>query len=177
LGFILFPPIIAGVAILCAVANQLANSLWRSQQPDSSAYVSYQSACKAHRMATKAYEQELRAWYSTQESWWQTLSGMAFEREISKVLQKGGYSVDVTGAPGDGGVDLKLRRGHDFILVQCKNHKTRVGPSAVRDLFGTLTHHGGTQAWLISTCGFTAGAEGFAHGKPIRLIRLRDLLS
>jgi restriction system protein len=85
--------------------------------------------------------------------------------------------VQLTPTTNDGGIDLVLRQGTQSILVQCKAHKAPVGPGPVRDLFGTLTHRGGTQAWLVATSSFSKGADSFARGKPIRLVAIRDLLN
>ena len=107
---------------------------------------------------------------------WRKLSGRGFERELARLLQARGYHVKLMPATKDGGVDLILQKDSQSILVQCKAHKNRVGPGPVRDLFGTLTHQGGTAAWLVATSSFTKGAATFARGKPIRLLLVEDLL-
>lgn len=60
------------------------------------------------------------------------LSWSHFELLVGDAYRQQGYSVEETGQGGaDGGIDLKLRRGVEVILVQCKqwrNWKVGVGP-------------------------------------------------
>jgi len=118
----------------------------------------------------------VHVWRRTQERWWCSLEGQQFEKEVGKLLKERGYNVQFTGASGEGGVDLVLDSASETILVQCKAHKSPVGPAAVRDLYGALTHRGGSEAWLVSTSPFTGGATEFARDKPLRLIEIRELL-
>lgn len=112
----------------------------------------------------------------TKAEYYQTLDGWQFEKEMAALLTRRGYRVKRTGKPGDSGVDLVLRCGGHEIIVQCKAHKTCVGPHAVRDLYGTMRDQRVHEAWLISTNGFTKGAYAFARGKPIRLLKIQDVL-
>ncbi len=112
----------------------------------------------------------------TQVEYWRMLDGWQFEREMAALLAKRGYRVKRTGKPGDSGVDIVLRCGNQKIIVQCKAHKTCVGPHAVRDLYGTMKDQLANEAWLISTNGFTKGAYTFAMGKSIRLLKIQDVL-
>ena len=131
---------------------------------------------KSYKKARAEYERQLSEWFRTQESWWRSLDGGSFEAELMRLLQKRGYDVHRTGAFGDGGVDLILKEGGRTIAIQCKAHKNPVGPGPVRDLYGTLMHRKDTEAWLISTSGFSGGAEAFASGKPIRLLTIGAIL-
>ena len=165
------------VGLLSCLFFAVAKAAWKALQPDVGAYERYQAAEKSYRESLADYAKDLALWYRTQEEWWRSLSGPRFEREIGRLLQDRGYHVQFTGASGDGGVDLLLLgpRGQT-VLVQCKAHKQPIGPGPVRDLFGTLTHRGVTEAWLISTAGFTSGARDFAKDKPIRLTSIREIL-
>jgi restriction system protein len=111
-----------------------------------------------------------------QEFWWQTLDGRRFEVELALVLKRLGYNVRWTGRAGDGGVDLELSRGGHEVIVQCKAHKNPIGPGPVRDLYGTMIHRKANEAWLVTANGFSQAARDFAHGKGIRLLRVRELL-
>ena len=65
------------------------------------------------------------------------LSWRQFERFIGAHFIQQGFAVEETGQSGpDGGIDLKLRRGKDTYLVQCKQWRARqVGVAVVRELY------------------------------------------
>ena len=85
-----------------------------------------------------------------------------------------GFSVQLTRASRDGGVDLNIVdptpiRGGRYI-VQAKRYQGGVGEPIIRDLYGTLLHSGAVKAILITTGYFTEDAISFAQGKPIELV-------
>jgi hypothetical protein len=64
-----------------------------------------------------------------------------------------------TGARSDGGIDLKLRRGEQFIIVQCKHwNAMKVPHNAVHELLGLMVNHGATGAILANSGEFTKAA-------------------
>jgi len=75
-----------------------------------------------------------------------------------------GYEVEHvgTGASGtkfDGGIDLKLRRGGQYIIVQCKHwNAMKVPHNAVHELLGLMVNHGATGAILANSGEFTRAA-------------------
>jgi len=75
-----------------------------------------------------------------------------------------GYEVDhvgtgATGAKFDGGVDLKLRRDDEYIVVQCKHWNTlKVPHNEVHQLLGIMVNQGATGAILVTSGEFTKAA-------------------
>jgi hypothetical protein len=75
-----------------------------------------------------------------------------------------GYQVDHvgTGASGtrfDGGIDLKLRRESEYILVQCKHwNAMKVTHNAVHELLGIMVNEGATGAILVTSGEFSKAA-------------------
>lgn len=64
-----------------------------------------------------------------------------------------------TGARFDGGIDLKLHREDEYILVQCKHWNAKQVPhNAVHELLGLLVNEGATGAILVSSGEFTRAA-------------------
>jgi len=110
-------------------------------------------------------------------SYWMNLDGNEFEEAVALVYRKNGYDAEVSRRGGDGGVDIVLRKGGKVIAVQCKAHKKPVGPSVVRDLFGTMNHLGFSEGILVSRDGFTSGVREFVLDKPIKRVNLNDLLA
>jgi restriction endonuclease Mrr len=130
-----------------------------------------QAQSEARRKQAEREEAQRR-----QRSFWISLDGATFEKELAQLLRKKGCSADRRGRAGDEGVDIIVRVRGRQIVVQCKAHKTRVGPGMVRDLYGTLLHFKSDQAWLVTTSGFSRSARSFAREKPIRLLTIDDIL-
>lgn len=173
--------------IFAAVFFQIIRErLWASRktrQPDWPAFQKYIEAVKEYnrarwdaKMAAEKAREEAEQRKRKQVAWWQNLDGYEFERELTKLFRARGLTAYQRGGSGDGGVDIELKIGDRRVLVQCKAHKTRVSPGAVRDLYGTLLHSGADEAWLVTTVGFNPGAEAFAAQKPIRLLTIATVL-
>jgi len=109
-----------------------------------------------------------------------------FERVLAAHYRDVGWWVEhvgtgATGARFDGGVDLRLRRDAQVVLVQCKHWNAKQVPhNAVHELLGILVTEGATGAILITSGEFTAAAVATAgRSDKIRLIDgsgLRDML-
>lgn len=127
----------------------------------------YQSDLAAHQLSVKR----------TQLDFWRSLSGRGFERELAALFRGNGYNVSLTPVSGDLGVDIELRKGDHFAVVQCKALKQPVGPSAVRELYGTLVAQHADEGILASVSGFTPGARQFASNKPIMLMGLQEIIA
>jgi hypothetical protein len=74
-------------------------------------------------------------------------------------------------------VDIWLHTLQGKKIVQCKAHRTPVGPAVARELYGTLRHFGAVGAVLASTSGFTKGVVEYARGKPIELLGLSEIIA
>lgn len=99
-----------------------------------------------------------------------------FERQVARMLQQRGLTVEVTGGPSDEGVDIVARdftpiTGGEY-LVQCKRYAAdrKVGVSDVRELYGTVQEKRASKGVLVTSATFTAQARRFAEGKPLELI-------
>lgn len=95
-----------------------------------------------------------------------------FERLLAQHYRGEGWTVEHVGAAAtgrnyDGGIDLKLRRGHEYVLVQCKRWNAyQVPHNDVHELVGVMVGEGATGAVLV-TCGeFTRGALDAARRHP-----------
>jgi restriction system protein len=109
----------------------------------------------------------------------------AFELLSKRILIESGFvSVEVTGKPGDNGIDgygiVRLNHITSIkVIFQCKRYKESVGPSIVRDFRGAMA--GRTDKGLILTTGyFTSEAKREATrdgAPPIDLIDGDELIS
>lgn len=108
--------------------------------------------------------------------YWMSLDGHQFEEAVATVFRNVGYSAQVSKRGGDGGIDIILIQNKEKIAVQCKAHKSAIGPSVARDFYGTLIHNCYKKGILVSRSGFTGGVYDFVCGKPIELLNLEQLL-
>lgn len=86
-----------------------------------------------------------------------------------------------TGARFDGGVDLRIRRNAEVVLVQCKHWNAKQVPhNAVHELLGVMVNEGATGAILVSSGEFTRAAidaaQRHGHVKLIDGETLRGML-
>ena len=109
-----------------------------------------------------------------------------FEQQVAQMLRGWGLSVEVTGGPGDEGIDIMAYDSTPITggkyLVQCKRYSPgkKVGVAAVRELYDTMQEKQVTKGVLVTSSAFTTGALRFAEGKSIDLIdgtQLSELLA
>lgn len=93
-----------------------------------------------------------------------------------------GYRVEHVGTGGtrrrfDGGIDLKLRKDDEYILVQCKGWNAyQVPHNEVHQLIGLMVNEGATGAILVTAGEFTRAAiEAAARGGHVQLVDGDDL--
>jgi restriction system protein len=90
--------------------------------------------------------------------------------------QKGFQVMEVGGGGADGGVDLRISKGTERFLVQCKQWKAyTVGVTVVRELYGVVMAEGATGGYVITSGKFSEDAIAFAKGKEITLIEGPEL--
>jgi len=114
----------------------------------------------------------LDSWVSVK--WWRGLDGYEFEAELSKLFDYVGYRVKTTPRSNDEGIDLWLEKDERQVIVQCKAHSNPVGRPDCQRLLGVFSslkesRKSVDEAWIISTNGFTAGAQQFVERFPIFL--------
>lgn len=97
----------------------------------------------------------------------------AFERLCQRLLRESGFvKVEITGRPGDGGIDgvgvLRLNLLSFQILFQCKRWKGSVGASTIRDFRGAMMDRA-DKGLILTTANFTADArrEATRDGAPV----------
>jgi restriction system protein len=95
-----------------------------------------------------------------------------FEDIVAEAYRREGYKVEeILGGGADGGVDLRLRKDGQVILVQCKRWKNRPVPVEIaREMFGVMMHEHATGAKIVATTAFSPDAIAFAKGKPLELV-------
>jgi len=95
------------------------------------------------------------------------LSSRGFEKLVAELLQRLGYSVQLTPASRDGGKDIYAARkdhlGTFLYIVECKRYAPdrRVGVALVRQLHGVVQAEQATAGILATTSFFTRDAQSF----------------
>jgi len=105
------------------------------------------------------------------------MSGQEFEQWVAHYCRQQGYEAKITETTGDHGIDLLLRQQGKLVgVIQCKRWNDPIGEPVVRDFYGALMSIGAPTGYIFATTSFTPQARAFAHGKPIQLIGLDDLI-
>ena len=97
---------------------------------------------------------------------------LRFEALVAEYYRRIGYDVEHCGTGGsradfDGGIDLKLRRGREYLLVQCKRENAfQVPHNPVHQLIGTIVTEHASGAIFINTGEYTAHARRKAAECP-----------
>ena len=134
-----------------------------------------------NRLNEELRQAERRAESKRRElQYWLNLGGHEFEHEFAGLLNSLGWSVEVTKAFSDGGIDIY---GKDeelkSVAIQCKRWKARVGVTPVRELRGVGIGNY-ERLVVVGTGGFTKEAKSFAASCEVELwdsIRLKALLN
>ncbi len=94
------------------------------------------------------------------------LTWRELELLVAEAYRRRGYVAQVTGAAsGDGGVDIRLTRPGETLLVQCKQWKAyTVGAPTVRELLGVVAAEKATGGIVVTSGRFTNAARRFAAG-------------
>lgn len=108
------------------------------------------------------------------------LNPTEFEQLVSNLFTRMGLDARLTQSSKDGGVDCIAFDTRPVIggkiVIQAKRYKNTVDVSAVRDLYGTMSHEGASKGILVTTSGYGKASFEFVKDKPIELIDGGNLL-
>ena len=96
--------------------------------------------------------------------------GYGFEYTCAEILmERGFYSVNVTKASGDQGVDIIACKGGDEYAVQCKLYSRPVGNKAVQEAYAGMGYYKCSRAAVMTNSTFTKGAIDLAKSLNVDL--------
>lgn len=98
------------------------------------------------------------------------MGGREFEIYVAAVLRGLGYTVEITRASGDFGVDLIATRSGARTAVQCKRQARAVNGSAVQQVVAGAAIHGCTATMVVSNQGYTPAARELAEAHRCVLV-------
>ena len=104
------------------------------------------------------------------------MSGVEFEQYLQRLLNHRGFSVSMTQATGDLGVDLIVSLRADKFAVQVKRSRSKISRRAVSDAVAGIQHYRCNRAMVITNNYFTRGAITLARSTNCTLVN-RDLLA
>lgn len=95
-----------------------------------------------------------------------------FEQFCAKLYSRLGYRVEVTPPVADGGFDLRMFRGGEKVLAECKcfGPASSVGRPVLQKLFGANAVERANHLILVTTATFSKGAIAYARDVGIELV-------
>jgi restriction system protein len=105
------------------------------------------------------------------------MSGEEFEVYLADLFSDYGYKVYLTGASGDQGCDLILRRGGELVAVQAKRYRGYVGNDAVREAYAAKRHYNATAAVVVTNSYFSRQAYELSVTTGVYLIDRDELMN
>jgi len=102
----------------------------------------------------------------------QNLTWQQFEQLTGEAFRRRGFTVTENATLGaDGGIDLRLHKGGEKYLVQCKQWRAlKVGVGVVRELYGVMAAERAAGGFVVTSGRFTKEARDFAQGRNVELI-------
>jgi restriction system protein len=105
-----------------------------------------------------------------------TMTPEDYEHHCAELLRRGGWEAEVTGMPGDQGVDILAERGDISLAVQCKLLFSRpVGNKAVQEAHAAADYAEASYAAVVTNADFTRSAEALAQKLGVLLLHHSDL--
>lgn len=102
-------------------------------------------------------------------------SGIEFEKKVANELSLLGWSVTLTKATGDFGVDIVAEKNELSVAIQVKSGITKTGVAAVQQAFTGAKHYGVDYAAVISNAEFTPAAFDLAAKTSVHLFRVDQI--
>ena len=165
------------ILVVIRVNKESIIDMFSPKNPLEESFVNQTILKNQQAYANACYEYE-RYVERQKRDFWINLNGYQFENEVAKLYRQMGYRAQVTRKTADGGVDIILIKGTEYIAVQCKHHKNKVGPNDVRALQGVVHNGNYTSGIFVSLNGFTPTVvnEVYTGKEIIELISLDDLI-
>lgn len=100
----------------------------------------------------------------------QPINGIDFEHWCARKIEDQGWSVVVSKASGDQGVDIIASCESITVAVQCKRYNSPIGNKAVQEAFTGARHYNADLSVVIGTGGFTRAAQEIANTTNVILL-------
>lgn len=151
-----------GATLLLAFMGLLNKAMWVLAAP---AGVMMLVSAWRWWLAWLAYRQDARLdalYRASGQAAVDAMTGVEFEHYVAAVLRGVGYSVAITRATGDFGVDLIATKDGVRTAVQCKRQARVVNGSAIQQVVAGAAVHDCTMTMVVSNHRYTRAAEHLA---------------
>ena len=101
--------------------------------------------------------------------------GIDFEHWCAEKIEAQGWSVTVSQASGDQGIDLVCSKDSVTVAVQCKRYSTPIGNKAIQEVYTGARHYLADAAVVVGTGGFTRSAEELARSTGVILLDAENI--
>ncbi|GEM_PF-6096760 len=103
------------------------------------------------------------------------LDGLEFEKAVGLIYRESGYSVELTQASGDFGVDVIASKGQEKLAIQAKRYAGSVGVQAVQEAASGAFYYKATKAIVVTNSFYTPKAKELASKLGVDLINRKRL--
>ncbi|WP_203246343.1 restriction endonuclease [Sporosarcina beigongshangi] len=97
------------------------------------------------------------------------LDGIEFEHYVSYLFEKMGYSVVVTSASGDQGIDIIVAKNGISLGVQAKRYISAVTNTAIQEVVAGIKHYSLQKGVVVTNSNFTKSAMELAKSNDVIL--------
>lgn len=104
-----------------------------------------------------------------------SMTGIEYENYCKQILERNGWSTQITKATGDQGVDLIASQDRLRVAIQCKKSASAIGNKAVQEVVSGAKHYSINHAIVVSNSTFTPQAWALATTNHVYLIHHFEL--
>jgi hypothetical protein len=103
--------------------------------------------------------------------------GIDFEHWCAERIEEQDWTVRVSKASGDQGIDIEAMRDGVLIAIQCKRYTQPIGNKCVQEAYTGAKHYRADKAVVIGTGGYTRAALALAENTGVILIDAENIAS
>lgn len=104
-----------------------------------------------------------------------SMGPIEYEVFCAQILDRAGWSTQMTQASGDQGADVIARKNEFSVVIQCKQYTGNVGNAAIQAVFAAKQYYQCNTAAVVTTSAFTRSAEQLAMSTGVLLLHHDDL--
>lgn len=104
------------------------------------------------------------------------LTPREFEELCAAIARSWGYKAQAVGESGDGGIDVQMWKGDEYVIGQCKRYVGTVPIGHVRDFYGAMVYNGVKRGYFFTTGRFSSGTYEFVKKINIELLDGMDIV-
>ena len=101
--------------------------------------------------------------------------GIDFEHWCAARIEEQGWTVRVSKASGDQGIDIEAMKDGRLVAIQCKRYTQPIGNKSVQEAYTGATHYRADKAVVIGTGGYTRAAIELAANTGVILIDAENI--